>query len=469
MPVSFWGRLAPRRIAVAGGFLAALGGSAFVAQQRGPSAPGPAVTDTLREDALAAWTAGLRAAAPEDAVGRALAKRPDACGDGGPEMMVAVGKAAAGMLRGAARSTGLPAVRSFVLLPSEADAGELPAGVRLLRGGHPFPTVEGAEATRRILEAAASLQRGERLLLLLSGGASSLLEAPVEGLSFEDLAASHRALVGSGLPIASINLVRGCLSAVKAGGLASLAAPADITTLAISDVQGDDPAVIGSGPTVKPAEGRPARCRRALALLDAASVRLPAAARRHLEARAEEHDPGGAGPTGSGDYEVVASISAAVAAARAELAARGYSLAPDTGYLAGDTESAATRILAESGCGQGRRAAVFGGETTVALPPGATGRGGRNLDLAARLALAVAGRGDLAVAAAGTDGIDGSSRAAGAVVDGGSADRAAAAGLPLDAALAAFDTEPALAASGDLVRTGPTGTNVGDLVVVALG
>lgn len=428
---------------------------------------------TLREDALAAWRAGLRAVDPEACVRRALASRPDLDPLDPRTLVVAAGKAAATSLRGALAAP--PSRPAFALLPSATDAGPMPGSVVVLRGGHPHPTREGFASTRRLLAEARALGAGDRLLLLLSGGASALLEAPQDGLDEDDLVEAHRVLVASGLPIRSINLVRGCLSATKAGRLAEAAAPAAVTTLAVSDVEGDDPAVIGSGPTVPPSVSRAEACREALAALRAARVDLPPRVSGFLErgaSRADEAPPA----QGELDFTVVASIGGAVRAASAALAARGFDVAflaaGSAGYLRGDTASAASRIVEVLGAaapGQ-RAAAVFGGETTVALPadarrPGFAGRGGRNLDLAARLALALRGRQGVAVAVGGTDGCDGSSRAAGAVVDGGTAARAEAARFPLEAALAAFDTEPALDAAGDLLVTGPTGTNVGDLVV----
>jgi len=425
-------------------------------------------TPQLREDALAAWAAGLRAAMPEAAVERAVAGRPDL--RTARPLVVAVGKAAAGMMRGCAAALGGKWAGAFVLLPAGSDSGELPSGVVLLRGGHPHPTAEGAASTARILAEVSALDAGGRLLLLLSGGASALLEAPAPGLRLDDVIAAHRALVKSGLPIAQINLVRGCLSAIKAGGLADAAGSAAVTTLAISDVEGDDPAAIGSGPTVKPAATRAARARLALDLLGESGLRLPAPATAFLERLAASGDAAEAlGGDGGGDYTVIASIASSVAAASIELASRGYAVTGQRGYLSGDTASAAAHILEELGSGAGPRAIVFGGETTVAVPVGGAGRGGRNLDLSARLALVFSGRDGVVALAAGTDGIDGSSRAAGACVDGGTADRAARDGYPLDAALAAFDTEPALDAAGDLVAPGATGTNVGDLVVVVAG
>jgi len=449
----------------------------------------------LRADALAAWQAGLDAVRPEVCVARALERRPDIDPASRETLVVAVGKAAAGMLRGLCAARGLDAAspsgvaRAIVLLPDGAEADGLPSTAIVLRGGHPHPSAGGMTATLRILDEAARLGAGGRLLVLLSGGASALLEAPAPGLSFEDVAASHRALVASGLPIASINLVRGCLSAVKAGRLAERAWPAAVTTLAISDVEGDDPAVIGSGPTVVPTRSRRELCCAALDVVTRAAVALPAGVIDFLERSAEESPDG----ERAEDFTVIASVAAAVGAARGELRSRGYCVdAPPGGdeYLRGDTSSAVARILslasdvAASAADGGSTAAseggtalhspaargvVVGGETTVAVSTSCSGRGGRNLHLAAYVALAIAGRDGVAVVAAGTDGGDGSSRAAGAVVDGGTAARAAAAGLALTAALERFDTEPALEAAGDLVVTGPTGTNVGDLVVVARG
>lgn len=431
-----------------------------------PSAPVVPLSAALlaaRADAEASWRAGLLAVSPEPCVRRALASRHDLDPSDSRTLVVAVGKAAAGMMLGT-----LPVARGMVLLPAGVGVPGFPTSVEVLFGGHPHPTDEGVRSTRRILSAVSALGAGDRLLALLSGGASALLEAPAEGIDFEDLVSAHRGLVASGAPIAAINLVRSSLSAVKAGRLAAAAGGAAVTTLAISDVEGDDPAVIGSGPTVA-------------STVDLESVRrfvrefgvmLPERVAAFLEGgevrasgeSAERSDP----VPRPRDYTVIASIGDAVEAARLELERRGYRAEADPHYLRGDTASAASRLAASPVLaigGAAGRAWVSGGETTVAL--GAVrGRGGRNLDLAARLALALAGRDDVVVVSAGTDGRDGSSLAAGAIVDGATAARAAASGHPLDAALAAFDTEPALESAGDLLVTGPTGTNVGDLLLI---
>jgi len=462
----------------------------------------------LRAIAQAAWRAGVAAVDPRDCVARRLALRGDLHPDSPSTLVVAVGKAAAAMMRGA-----LPVARGFVLCPGADCVTDLPGCVEVLGGGHPEPTLQGLDSSRRIAAAVAALEKNETLLFLLSGGASSLFEVGAAELRPEDLIAAHRALVVSGAPISDINRVRCCLSAVKGGALAALAAPAArVCTLAVSDVVGDDPAAIGSGPTY-PAQLRGgAAARAALDIVARYAVRMPPGVSAYLEAMARSVRDGGAADANwraagaALDYEIVAGIDDAIAGAARFLQARGCEVSRHREPLTGETTLAAAQVAqqltkmhpargarqyrsppsevgsvqmhpargarqAGVGDSDGRDAEpalcawLAGGETTVAVPPGCKGRGGRNLDLAARLALAVAGRAGLACAIAGTDGRDGNSRAAGAVIDGGTAARAAAAGLPLGEALAAFDTEPALEAAGDSLVTGATGTNVGDLLV----
>jgi glycerate 2-kinase len=383
-------------------------------------------------------------------------------------LIVAAGKAAAGMVRGAFAS--VPAdTPALVVVPHGVDTAGLPVRAVVLRGGHPHPTSEGFESTARVLREAGKLRAGDTMLFLVSGGASAVLEAPCDEIDESDLVRAHELLVASGLAIADINLVRGCLSAVKAGRLAERARRARPVPLAISDVEGDDPRAIGSGPTVPPAASRRQLAAQAIDLLHAHGVAMPPRIAAHLAREARSGDD--RAPGDDADVTVVASIEHARRGACAELEWRGYRVTADPAYLRGTTDAAAARVVSaiDAPGGPAPRAVVLGGETTVALGGRTAGRGGRNLDLAARIALAVAGRARLAVAVAGSDGCDGSSRAAGAVVDGHSAARAEEAGFPLGRALAAFDTEPALDAAGDLVVTGPSGTNVGDLVVAVSG
>lgn len=434
----------------------------------------------LRALAQAAFRAGVAAVEPRGCVARCLARRGDLQADCSSTLVVAAGKAAAAMMRGA-----LPVARGMVLCPRGSDRTGLPAGVAVLHGGHPEPTLEGVENSRRVAAAVAALRHGETLLLLLSGGASALLEVPCADLDCDDLIAAYRVLVASGAPIDEINRVRCSLSQVKGGALAALAAPARVCTLALSDVVGDDPAAIGSGPTFPAATGGASA---ALEIVARYSMRMPPRVVAHLEAMASRSEVAPAASLGERvggertaiDYEVVAANRDASAGAAAFLRDQGCEVSRRSLPLTGTTTVAAREVArqvaalvaarrppcTDSGnADTGVHAWLAGGETTVRVPASRAGRGGRNLDLAARLALLMEGRAGFACAVAGTDGRDGSSRAAGAVVDGGTASRAAAAGLPLADAIAAFDTEPALDAAGDLLVTGATGTNVGDLLV----
>jgi hydroxypyruvate reductase len=413
----------------------------------------------LRADALAAWRAGLAAADPRVAVEHALAGAalvPWRVAD----LIVATGKAAAAMARGVG-----PHARGFVLLPGGVPANDLPAGMTVLRGGHPVPSREGVESSATILGAAAALGPGQRLLFLLSGGTSSLFEVPRDGVALDSVVALYRELLGSGAAIAEMNVVRRALSETKGGGLARAAAPAAVLTLAVSDVAGDDPATIGSGPTVPVAEDSNA----ARSVLERYHLwgRLSHDIKRALsEPRGETH----AAPQHL-RFEIVCSAARSVAAAAGELRSRGYdAVKPPFDVLLGDAPAAAHVVA--TAVGRQLESATrpwgfaVGGETTVRLGP-TPGRGGRNQHVAASIALELAGRGGFASVVAGTDGADGYSDCAGAIVDGGTAARAARAGRDLASALAAFDTTAALDAAGDTLRTGPTGTNVGDLLVVA--
>jgi len=355
-------------------------------------------------------------------------------------------------------------VRGIVLLPRGAPVPSLSVGLEVLRGDHPLPTPEGIASSLLILEAIGALRRGQRLLYLVSGGTSALFEVPSPGLDATCIRDIYRLLLDCGAPIHEMNVVRRALSAVKGGGLLRGTA-ADVLTLAISDVAGDDPATIGSGPTVvveEPAEA-------ALAVLERYGLRsrvsqpvLRALALQPERAPVRGRDAG---------FHVICSVATSVVAATVELKQRGYQLeAPDLSALAGDVTAVADAVARaiERGlhAGPGRRAFVLGGETTLRVPEPA-GRGGRNQHLAASVALRLEGVPGFALACGGTDGVDGRSEYAGAIIDGDTPSRVRAAGLDLGLSLEAFDTSTALAASGDVLRTGATATNVGDVLVAA--
>ena len=400
------------------------------------------------------FRAGLAAADPEAAVRRALAADPPAAGGG--TLVLAAGKAALRMLEGASDwMEGLAGPPPTVLaVTNRENAGGIggPGPGSPVTGaaapfvaGHPVPDAEGLRAARRFEAALRAAGRGDRVLLLLSGGASALLPSPAPGLTLADEAATARLLLASGASIEEVNLVRQHLSTLKGGGMARLAAPAAVTALILSDVIGDDLRAIGSGPTagpLGPREEASALCRD-LGIWDA----LPPAAQARLSSGAPDE------PVPPADNRLVGSnvlSLAAMADAAPEARLHGEP-------LLGDVARAAARVGALPA-----GVHLLGGETTVRLT--GSGAGGRNQELALRVALAA--RGPFVFLSAGTDGRDGPTDAAGAVVDEGTAARIEAAGLDAAARLAENDSHPALAASGDLLVTGGTGTNVADLQVL---
>jgi glycerate 2-kinase len=431
--------------------------------------------EILRRDALDAWRCGVRASSPAAAVDRALAARPEIRGSLDRTLVIATGKAAAAMARGVG-----PAARGILIVPETTTCSDLPVGMRVELGGHPLPTCEGIAASRAVLGAVERLTDRDRLLYLVSGGTSALFEVPLPGIADDDIIDTYALLLASGMPIGEMNCVRRALSAVKGGGLARAVPDCEIVTLAVSDVPGDVPADIGSGPTVAVDDPPP----RALDLCGRYGLTgaLPPSVLSVLRARAEGSGlarklvmakAAGRSAVGSASssFHVVVSANEAEDAAEGRLAELGYEVvSPPIPRLTGDAAEAAWALLPALDAARGgpRRAFVISGETTVRLPA-RHGRGGRNQHIACIVAGGLAGQGGFACMVGGTDGRDGNSDAAGGLVDGATAERAAAAGKDLRDAVEQFDSATALAAAGDAVFTGPTGTNVGDLLVAAFG
>jgi glycerate 2-kinase len=356
-------------------------------------------------------------------------------------------------------------------------AGPRVVGVRIpesfewFDASHPSPNAVSEAAGRRALSLAS--ESGERgsLLVLLSGGASSMVAVPAEGLSLKDKMVTARALMNAGAAIAELNCVRKHLSAIKGGRLAAAAAGRTVT-LAISDVHGpiaDDPAVIGSGPTV----ADPTTYADALHIVGQMGVRdsLPEAVLAHLERGEHESPKPGDERLRQSDYEVIGNRQFAMAGAVQKATALGYAVHVFDEATSGDAREAGDRFAAAAfGVTKGKRTCVIAsGETTVKVRGG--GRGGRNQEFALGALPAIDGARKSAVvlASAGTDGIDGPTDAAGAIVDSTTTMRAERQGLRAEAALkenAAYDFFQPL---GDLIIWGPTGTNVGDIHVMLLG
>ncbi|MGJ8584756.1 MAG: glycerate kinase type-2 family protein [Marinosulfonomonas sp.] len=402
----------------------------------------------MRLDAEKLFQAGISAADPISAVRKSLEDMPITKG-AGKIYLIAVGKAAIGMTQAALDC--LPDVSETLVVTNPENAVEL-AGATVFAAGHPVPDETGLKAGRAVAAMLDQAGAEDTIVALISGGGSALLPAPVDGVSLGDKAEVSRLLLGAGIDIHGMNLVRQQLSRLKGGGFVQLASPAKVVALVLSDVVGDDLSVIASGPTVAPIGDKPT----AVHLLQEAGIwqDMPQSVRDHL-GKAEPDAP----PEITAENRLVGSNAKSVAAMAA--------IAPEAHVydrpLEGDVAEAAKIIMSQDGPGIW----LFGGETTVRLA--GTGLGGRNQELALRVALLAEemGWGDSWVfLSGGTDGRDGPTDAAGGLVDGGSLARMRAAGDDPRAFLANNDSYHALQSSGDLLMTGGTGTNVADLQVL---
>ncbi len=364
--------------------------------------------------------------------------------------LLAVGKAADAMARGAAACLGDDLVTGLVVTKyAHGDARfwrDTPVAYR--ESAHPVPDDASLAAGRVVADFVTGLPPGLPLLCLISGGASALVELPRPGIELDLLRRANDWLLGSGLDIHAINRVRQGMSQLKGGGLLDLAGSRPVTGCYISDVAGDDPAVIGSG-LLGPIPEAPL------------PRGLPDWLVQMLQPVVCDAKPRQA------TRRIVASLDLAMDAAAAAATARGMTVHRQRKPLAGDAAAAAQAIVATLDRGA-PGVYIWGGETTVALPP-EPGRGGRNQHLALVAATALAGRSDIWLLSAGTDGSDGPTGDAGALVDGGTIARAAVQGFEPLACIAAADAGSLLAASDDLINTGPTATNVTDLVIALKG
>jgi glycerate-2-kinase len=399
---------------------------------------------------LNAFLAGVGAVDP----GPATATAGEAVlGDvAGRVLLIAAGKASIAMARGLSGAAAID--DGIVVAPSR---GDVP--VPVIVGGHPLPDDGSVAGARRALAIARSAGEGDIVVCLISGGASALLAAPADGLTPADLRVANRTLIACGADIREINAVRKHLSAIKGGRLAAAAGRARLVTLLVSDVAGDPVDVIASGPTVPD----PTTYADAVAVVDRYELRsrLPGSVVRHLEAGANGERPETpVTPHPDHHLQVIASGGVAAGAAVASLRSAGIPARLVSTGLAGEAGEAAVEIVRRAYDGT---VLVYAGETTVTVA--GRGRGGRNQQAALAAAIAVEGR-PVTFLAAGTDGIDGPTDAAGGLVDGTTVERGAAAGLDARSFLADNDAHTFLAATGDLVVTGPTGTNVADLWLV---
>jgi hydroxypyruvate reductase len=351
--------------------------------------------------------------------------------------------------------------------------GEELEQVEVVEAGHPIPDEQGQQGAQRIVDLLTAADENTLVISLFSGGGSALLTMPAVGLTLADLRRVNELLQAAGADIGETNAVRKHLSAVKGGQLARAAQPAAVIDLLVSDVIGDPLDVIASGPMV----GDSSTFADAYETLRRHQVwdRVPAAVRRHIEAGRDgnhpENPPPGDPALGHCAHAIVASNRAALTACAAEARTRGYRAWVLTSTVEGESREVA-RVLAavarevrQSGNPvEAPACLISGGETTVTVR--GDGRGGRNQELALAAARALAGVDGVVLLAAGTDGSDGPTDAAGGFAFGDSEARMIFAGLSARERLEANDSYTALAAVGDLLVTGPTGTNVMDIQVV---
>ena len=342
--------------------------------------------------------------------------------------------------------------------------------IEVIEASHPVPDTNSERGARRLLERVQGLGPDDLVLALVSGGASALLAAPAAGITLSDKQAINRALLASGATISEMNAVRKHLSAIKGGRLAAAAAPARVVTLAISDVPGDDPAVIGSGPTVPD----PTTFADVRALLARYGIDPPPAVAQRIAAGADETPKPGTLPHAA--FHLIATPMLALRQAAATARTLGLTPLILGDALEGESHEMGTVLagIARSVQAHGEPLAapallLSGGETTVTIGKGPAGRGGRNTEFLLGLAVALQGAAGIWAAAGDTDGIDGTEDAAGAIVTPGTLARARENGLDARVVLAGHDSYSLFDAIGDLIRTGPTLTNVNDIRAILIG
>lgn len=401
------------------------------------------------------FDAAVASAQPDICVPPHLPDPPD-----GKTIVIGAGKASAAMARTVERRW--PGAVTGLVVTQYGYGVECDA-IEIVEASHPVPDAAGEGAARRILALARDAGPEDLVLCLISGGGSALMPLPAPGLTLADKQAVNKALLRSGANIGEMNCVRKHLSAIKGGRLAAAAAPARVLNLMISDVPGDDPATIASGPTVPD----PTSFTDAQSILEKYGIAEPAAVLDHLKAAADETPKPGDARLAGAETRMIAAPQMALQAAATVAEAAGV-----TPVILGDAIEGEAREVAKVLAGIAQQVArhghpaaapavlLSGGETTVTLR--GQGRGGRNAEFLLALAVALDGHTGIHALAADTDGIDGSEDNAGALLTPETLSRAAAAGVDAKARLSDNDGYGFFDAVGGLIKTGPTLTNVND-------
>lgn len=336
--------------------------------------------------------------------------------------------------------------------------------LEVIEAAHPVPDEAGLEASRRLLQLVSGLTEDDLVVALICGGGSALLPSPATGLMLADEIAVNEALLASGAPIAAMNAIRKHVSTIKGGRLAAAAWPAKVVSLVVSDIPGDNPALVASGPTIPDAGSR----EDALASIAAYGIRLPDAVMAHIRATSSAAPSPDDKKFARNEVHLIASAGVSLEAVAAEAHRQGIEAVILSDAIEGEAREVGSvhAAIAREVATRNRPFAkpvliLSGGETTVTLK--AKGKGGRNSEFLLSFAIGIAGVDGIHALAADTDGIDGSEDNAGAFCDGSTVQRMRAAGVDAKAMLAANNTWTAFNAVGDLFVPGPTGTNVNDL------
>ncbi len=394
------------------------------------------------------FDAAVAAAMPSLCIPKQVIERPK-----GRTIVIGAGKASAAMAQALEQSwqgplSGLVVTRYGHATPC--------ASIEIVEAAHPVPDEKSRAAAGRILSLVQGLTADDLVIALISGGGSSLLSLPANGLTFEDKRAVNAALLKSGAPIGAMNVVRKHLSAIKGGRLAAAAWPAKVVTLVISDVPGDDPSAVASGPTVADASSYSD----ALAIIDRYKVDVPATVRAHLLAALDETPKPGDPRLSGNDIRLVASPAGSLVAAAKIAETAGFRAINLGDAIEGESREVAQAMARQALSTAGPCVLISGGETTVTIR--GKGRGGRNVEFLLALALALDGRANIHAIAGDTDGIDGIEEVAGATIGPVTLARARALGLDPATMLDNNDAHSFFETLGDQVITGPTLTNVND-------
>ena len=402
------------------------------------------------------FDAAVVAAQPELTIRRWLPQKPV-----GRTVVIGAGKGSAQMARAFERAWDGPLEGLVVTRYGYATACER---IEVVEAAHPVPDKAGLEAARRLLAAVNGLTADDLVVALISGGGSALLPLPAPGLTLDDEIEVNEALLASGAPIAAMNAIRKHVSTIKGGRLAAAAFPARVVSLVVSDIPGDNPALVASGPTVPDGATR----QDALAIVEAYRMALPDRVMAHMNSSAADAPRPDDERFGRNEVRIVASAAVSLEAAAAEAKRHGIEAVILSDSIEGEAREvgAVHAAIAREVASRSRPFAkpvlvLSGGETTVTLR--SKGKGGRNSEFLLSFALGIDGAGEIHALAADTDGIDGSENNAGAFADATTVSRIRAAGGDAKAFLQGNDAWTAFNAIGDLFVTGPTGTNVNDL------